>query len=65
MSFELLPVQENGELTHVKDLVEADRLESRRRLEFITAKLGQSAVLSEVLGEGLDDLAQDNFDLAA
>jgi hypothetical protein len=65
MSFELLPVQENGELTHVKDLVEADRLESRRRLEFITAKLGQSALVNEILGEGLDDLTQSDFDLAA
>ncbi|MBH1980410.1 hypothetical protein I8H83_02975 [Candidatus Saccharibacteria bacterium] len=65
MSFETLPVQENGELTHVKDLVEADRLESRRRLEFITAKLGQSALVNEMLGEGLDDLLQDSFELAA
>lgn len=65
MIFEETPVRVDGELTHVNDLIEADRLETRRRLEFIAAKLGNSALQDVVLGSDLDALAQNDFDLAA
>lgn len=65
MIFEETPVRVDGELTHVNDLVEADRLETRRRLEFISAKLGNSALQDVVLGGDLDSLVQNDFDLAA
>lgn len=75
MSFEETPIREDGTLTHVNDFVEVDRLEARRRLDFISAKLASSALQDIVLGYGLDDelvqnddmsgLAQSDFSLAA
>lgn len=50
MIYEELPVRADGELTHVNDMVEADRLEARRRLEFLSAKMGNSAVRDTDLG---------------
>ncbi len=65
MIFEETEAGVSGQLTHVKDLVDADRLEARRRLEFITAKLGSSAMQDVTLGTDLDVLSQSEFELAA
>ena len=51
--------------TPAQETVDIDRVETRRRLEFVTAKLGSSAMQDVVLGEGFDELAQSDFDLAA
>lgn len=48
-----------------QETVDIDRVEARRRLEFVTAKLGSSAMQDVLLGEGFDDLTQSDFDLTA
>lgn len=65
MTFEETEVRLDGQLTHVNDLVETDRLEARRRLEFISAKLGSSALQDVKLGGDFDAMSQSDFDLAA
>ena len=51
--------------TPAQETVDIDRVETRRRLEFVTAKLGSSAMQDVILGEDLDSLSQDDFDLVA
>lgn len=63
MIFEELPVRADGELTHVNDMVEVDRTEARRRLDFIAAKLASHALHDVELGDvELDALSSDDFD---
>lgn len=51
--------------TPAQETVDIDRVETRRRLDFVTAKLGSSAMQDVTLGEDLDSLSQDDFDLVA
>lgn len=51
--------------TPAQETIDIDRVETRRRLEFVTAKLGSSAMQDVILGEDLDSLSQDDFDLVA
>ncbi|QHN43229.1 hypothetical protein GII36_05270 [Candidatus Mycosynbacter amalyticus] len=51
--------------TPAQETVDIDRVETRRRLDFVTAKLGSSAMQDVTLGEGFDELAQSDLDLAA
>lgn len=51
--------------TPAQETVDIDRVETRRRLDFVTAKLGSSAMQDILLGEGFDELSQSDFDLAA
>lgn len=49
--------------TPAQETEDINRFEARRRLDFVAAKLGSSAMQEIVLGEGLDDFSQDDFEL--
>ncbi|HCH34313.1 MAG: hypothetical protein UY35_C0003G0003 [Candidatus Saccharibacteria bacterium GW2011_GWC2_48_9] len=64
MEFVETPARAEGELMHVNDLMDADRLEARQRL-FLAKKLGSGVMDNIILGAGLDELSQSEHDLAA
>lgn len=43
--------------TPAQETEDIDRVETRRRLDFVAAKLGSSAMQEVVLGDELDELA--------
>lgn len=49
--------------TPAQETEDIDRVETRRRLDFVAAKLGSSAMQEVVLGDDLDTLLQDDFEL--
>lgn len=69
MIFEELSVQSDSELGHIHvndfNTIVDSREGERRSLAFIAAKLGSKAMREIELGDGLDTLSQNDFDLAA